>query len=77
MFLLKPQDLQIDPLPRLASVLMRGFSAGSFVGLSLLHLLWQWDNLYAGGVLGAIACPPALLDCIPAERMQNVMLLLV
>ena len=50
-FLLKPQDLQIEPLPRLASVLIRGFSAGSFVGLSLLHLLWQWGNLYAGGVL--------------------------
>ena len=48
-FLLKPQELQIDPLPRLASVLIRGFSAGSFVGLSLLHLLWQWDNIYAGG----------------------------
>ena len=74
-FLLKPQDLQIEPLPRLASVLIRGFSAGSFVGLSILHLLWQWDNLYAGGVLGAIACPPALLDRIPVERMQNVILL--
>ena len=38
-FFLKPQELQIDPLPRLASVLIRGFSAGSFVGFSLLHLL--------------------------------------
>ena len=32
-------------------------------------------TIYAGGVLGAIACPPALLDCIPVERMQNVILL--
>ena len=74
-FLLKPQGLNIDPLPRLAGIYVRGFSAGSFVGLSLLHLLWQWNTVHAGGVLGAIACPSSLLDCIPVERMDNIVLL--
>ena len=74
-FLLKPQALYIEPLPRLAGIYVRGFSAGSFVGLSLLHLLWQWNTVHAGGVLGAIACPSSLLDCIPVERMDNIVLL--
>ena len=74
-FLLKPQDLHIDPLPRLAGIYVRGFSAGSFVGLSLLHLLWQWNTVHAGGVLGAIACPSSLLDCIPVKSMNNIVLL--
>ena len=64
-FLLKPQELPIDPLPRLASVLIRGFSARSFVGLSLLHLLWQWDTIHAGGALGAICLPFSSLGLHP------------
>ena len=31
--------------------------------------------MHAGGVLGAIACPSSLLDCIPVERMDNIVLL--
>ena len=74
-FLLKPQELHIDPCRDWQAYSYRGFSAGSFVGLSLLHLLWQWNTVPAGGVLGAIACPSSLLDCIPVERMNNVVLL--
>ena len=65
----------MDPPPQMANVLVRGFSAGSFVGLTVLHLLWQWQSIHAGGVLGAIACPPALLDRIPLDKMQHVVLL--
>ena len=37
---------------------VRGFSAGSFAGLSLLQLLWKIPNVVTSGKLGAIACPP-------------------
>ena len=37
---------------------LRGFSAGSFAGLSTLHLLWKIPNVVTNGKLGAIACPP-------------------
>lgn len=40
---------------------VRGFSAGSYAGLSLLHLLWEMPNVISHGKLGAIACPPKLL----------------
>ena len=39
---------------------VRGFSAGSFAGLSLLQLLWKTPNVVTCGKLGAIACPPQL-----------------
>ena len=74
--LLKAMDTHIGHPPQIANVLVRGFSAGSFVGLTVLHLLWQWQSIHAaGGVLGAIACPPALLDRIPLDKMQHVVLL--
>ncbi len=57
--------------PQIVNVLVRGFSAGSFVALTVLHLLW----IHARGVLGAIACPPALLERIPHELMQQLVLL--
>ena len=34
---------------------LRGFSAGSFAGLSTLHLLWKIPNVVTNGKLGAIA----------------------
>ena len=37
---------------------LKGFSAGSFAGLSTLHLLWKIPNVVTNGKLGAIACPP-------------------
>ena len=40
---------------------LRNFSAGSFAGLSTLHLLWQMPNVVTNGKLGAIACPPQLI----------------
>ena len=61
------------PPPQI-NVLVRGFSAGSFVGLTVLHLLWKWQVTLARGVLGAIACPPSLLERIPHERMQQLIL---
>ena len=61
--------------PSQVNVLVRGFSAGSFVGLTVLHLLWKRQALLAQGILGGIACPPALLEGIPHERMQQVVLL--
>ena len=64
----------IGPPPQV-NALVRGFSAGSFVGLTVLHLLWKWQALLAQGILGGIACPPALLEGIPHERMQQVVLL--
>ena len=38
---------------------LRGFSAGSFAGLSTLQLLWKIPNVVTNGKLGAIACPSA------------------
>ena len=42
-------------------VALRGFSAGSFSGLCLLHILWPMPGVVTRGILGAIACPPDLL----------------
>ena len=40
---------------------LTAFSAGSFAGLSTLHLLWKIPNVVTNGKLGAIACPPQLV----------------
>ena len=47
---------------------LRGFSAGSFAGLSTLHLLWQMPNVVTNGKLGAIACPPQLIVTPPTDH---------
>ena len=39
-------------------VFVRGFSAGSFSGLSAMRLLWRFPHIQASGKLGAIACHP-------------------
>ena len=52
----------VDPRP--AQVFVRGFSAGSYSGICLLHLLWNMPHVQVGGILGGIACPPALLHGI-------------
>ena len=41
-------------------VFVRGFSAGSYSGICLLHLLWKFPKLDARGKLGGIACPRAI-----------------
>ena len=51
---------------------MRGFSAGSYSGICLLHLLWQLPFVDARGKLGGIACPPELLSTIPADKGQGL-----
>ena len=48
-------------------VALRGFSAGSFSGLCLLHILWPIPGVVTKSRLGAIACPPALLTMDPAK----------
>ena len=39
-------------------VFVRGFSAGSYSGICLLHLLWKLPHIDARGKLGGMACPP-------------------
>ena len=55
-------------------VSVRGFSAGSFSGLCLCHLLWRMPNITVKGTLGGIAVPPALITEIPRERGQQLTL---
>ena len=51
---------------------LRGFSAGSFAGLSTLQLLWKILNV-TNGKLGAIACPPQLLVSPPAAHTLHLL----
>ena len=53
-------------------VQLRGFSAGSFAGLSLLQLLWRFPNVVSSGKLGAIACPPQLLVTPPSPHTLHL-----
>ena len=62
------------PLPRTVYVQVRGFSAGSFVGLTALHLLWQLKATSARGALGAIACPPKLLELVTRQLAERLLL---
>ena len=52
---------------------LRGFSAGSFAGLSTLQLLWKIPNVVTNGKLGAIACPPQLLVTPPAAHTLHLL----
>ncbi len=60
-----------DPL----QVLVRGFSAGSYVGLTILHLLWNMGSMGARGKLGVIACPPKLLETAPPHYAKHLILM--
>ena len=64
---------QVDPRP--AQVYLRGFSAGSYSGICLLHLLWNMPHVQVGGILGGIACPPALLHGIQPDHGAQLMLI--
>lgn len=55
---------------RRTRIQVRGFSAGSYVGLSLLHILKEIRCLRTDSVLGAISCPPRLLAVQPAKRRK-------
>ena len=48
--------------PRPTEVYVRGFSAGSYSSICLLHLLWNMPHVQVGGILGGISCPPALIN---------------
>ena len=63
----------VDPRP--AQVYVRGFSAGSYSGICLLHLLWNMPHVQVGGILGGIACPPALLHGIQPDHGDQLMLI--
>ena len=63
----------VDPRP--AQVYVRGFSAGSYSGICLLHLLWNMPHVQVGGILGGIACPPALLHGILPDHGSQLMLI--
>ena len=52
---------------------LRGFSAGSFGGLSTLHLFWKIPNVVTNGKLGAIACPPQLLVTPPTDHTLHLL----
>ena len=56
-------------------VYVRGFSAGSYSGICLLHLLWNMPHVQVGGILGGISCPPALIHGISPEHGQSIMLI--
>ena len=55
-------------------VFVRGFSAASYSGICLLHLLWKLPFVEARGKLGGIACPPELLSAIPADKGHGLQL---
>ena len=63
----------VDPRP--AQVYVRGFSAGSYSGICLLHLLWNMLHIQVGDILGGIACPPALLKGIKPDHGAHLMLI--
>ena len=52
---------------RATSVNIKGFSAGSYVGLALVHVFREIKSIRTCSVLGAIACPPSFLQ-VPDER---------
>ena len=52
---------------------LRGFSAGSFAGLSTLQLLWKIPNVVTNGKLGASACPPQLLVTPPVAHTLHLL----
>ena len=58
----------------LREVFVRGFSAGSYSGICLLHMLWKLPHIDARGKLGGIACPPELLSLIPPTKGQGLQL---
>ena len=52
---------------RASRVDIKGFSAGSYVGLALVHVLREIKSVKTRSVLGAIACPPSFLQ-VPDDR---------
>ena len=57
------------------AVALRCFSAGSYSGLCLLHILWPIPGVVTKGCLGAIACPPSLLTMNPEQAEDQLHLI--
>ncbi len=71
----KQRCLSTNPGPmKNREVFVRGFSAGSYSGLCLLHLFWKLPHINAAGKLGGIACPPDLLSSEPSQKSQRLQL---
>ena len=51
-------------------VQMRGYSAGSYVGVVILSFLQEMSCITSSSILGAIACPPELLYGIANDEHQ-------
>ena len=54
---------------------LRGFSAGSFSGMCLLHILWPISGVVTKSRLGPIACPPVLLTMDPSKNNDELHLI--
>ena len=68
----KSRYLQSRPVDhRPAEIFPRGFSAGSYSGLCLLHLLWNMPYVQVGGIWGGIAVPPSLIHGIPPQHVDT------
>ena len=55
-------------------VCIRGFSAGSYSGLSMCHLLWRMQHVSVRGTLGGTSLPPVLLSRIPGMQGERLLL---
>ena len=62
-----------DHLP--AQVYVRGFSAGSYSGICLLHLLWSMPHVQVGGILLGMPLPPVLLHGIQPDHGTQLMVI--
>ena len=62
----------LDKAP--VKVCIRSFSAGSYSGLSMCHLLWRMPHMSVWGTLGGIALPPVLLSRIPGTQGERLLL---
>ena len=68
-----PATRQVDPD---LLKFMRGVSQlVSYSGICLLHLLWNMPHVQVGGILGGIACPPALLHGVQPDHGAQLMLI--
>ena len=75
---LQAQYLRSRPFDNLpAQVYVRGFSAGSYSGICLLHLLWNMPHVQVGvyQVVGGIALPRVLLHGIPPDHSTQLMVI--
>ena len=56
--------------PRTTVVNLRGFSAGSYIGVVTLRILQEMTCIASHSILEAIACPPKLLRGLATDQHQ-------